>query len=215
MANNEVESGLELVLDNRKLIIAFALLVALCGCFFVVGFIEGKRQGFQEGNQTATETAPRTAPEAAQPATENPPKDETRPAAQETANQPLDWYKNVNSKEEQPAALASTPATAEPVVAAKKQPPPEPVVHAEKHKAPASPEAGTYSVQVGAFNQKREMESRAKLLKEKGFDSRMESPSEPGQFFLLKVGKFKTRAEAAAMRLRLQREGIASFIKIN
>ena len=215
MANNELESGLELVLDNRKLIIAFALLMALCGCFFVVGFIEGKRQGFQEGNQAATETAPRPVPDAAQPASEKPSKDETKPAAQETPNQPLDWYKNVNSKEEQPASRASAPIPAEPVAAAKKQAPPEPAAHVEKQKAPASPDAGTYSVQVGAFKQKREMEFRAKILKEKGFESRTESPSEPGQFFLLKVGKFKTRAEAAAMQLRLKREGIASFIKTN
>ena len=177
MANNEAESGLELVLDNRKLIIAFALLVALCGCFFVVGFIEGKRQGFQEGNQVATETAPRPVPDAAQPASEKPSKDETKPAAQETASQPLDWYKNVNSKEARPAAIASKPASAEPAAVAKKQTPPEPASHVEKHKDPASPEAVTYSVQVGAFTQKHQMESRAKVLKEKGFDSRMESAS--------------------------------------
>jgi len=212
MANNEAESGLELVLDNRKLIIAFTLLIAICGCFFVVGFIEGKRQGFQDGNQTATETAPRPVAESAAPASEKPAKEESKPALQEAANQPLDWYKNVNGKEAQPATIASP---AEPVVAEKKTSPQAPPSRAEKHKASASSEAVVYSVQVGAFKQKHEMEVKAKILKEKGFECRTESPAEPGQYFLLKVGRFKTRAEATAMQLRLKREGITSFIKSN
>lgn len=93
MANNEVESGLELVLDNRKLIVAFALLIAICGCFFVVGFIEGKRQGVQEGNLAATETAPKPVPAAEQLPPETPVKEEAKPAAPEVTDQPLDWYK--------------------------------------------------------------------------------------------------------------------------
>ncbi len=215
MANNEVESGLELVLDNRKLIIAFALLIAICGCFFVVGFIEGKRQGYQEGSQIASEPAPRQVPEAVQPPAEKPAKEEAQPTQPAAASQPLDWYQNVNSKEARPAAAVATTPAAAPVVTVKKPASEEPAVHTEKHKAAASSEPGSYAVQVGAFRDKHQMELRAKVLKEKGFECRMESPSEPGQLFLLKVGKFKTRAEASALQLRLKREGISSFIKTN
>jgi hypothetical protein len=52
MTDREPEAGHELVLDNRKLIIAFAVLIAICGAFFVLGFMEGRRQGFQDGMQT-------------------------------------------------------------------------------------------------------------------------------------------------------------------
>ena len=57
MMDQHSDSGYELVLDNRRLIIAFAVLILFCGCFFVVGFMEGKRQGFQAGSQTAAESA--------------------------------------------------------------------------------------------------------------------------------------------------------------
>jgi cell division protein FtsN len=215
MANTDVESGLELVLDNRKLIIAFALLIAICGCFFVVGFIEGKRQGYQEGNQIAAETAPRPAPEAVQPASDKPAKDEAKPAAPEAADQPLDWYKNVNSKEEQPAVFTTPPAQKEPVAVAKKTIQEPPAARIERPKPAVNSDVVMYSVQVGAFKQKHEMEVRAKILKEKGFECRMESSAGPDQLYLLKVGKFKTRAEASAVQLRLKRAGITSFIKTN
>jgi cell division septation protein DedD len=245
MANNEAESGLELVLDNRKLILAFALLVAICGCFFVVGFIEGKRQGYQEGSQIATETAPKPAGETIPAAVPKAAKDETRPQSQQPADQPLDWYRSVNSNEDRPGASSAAPPAAvpaaKPTVAAvtqsepaapKKMPTPviarqEPVATAkkpaakapssgtEKSKSAASTESETYSVQVGAFRQKHEMEVRAKALKEKGFECRMESPTGSNQFFFLKVGRFKTRADASAMKLRLEKAGISSFVKVN
>ena len=44
MATDPSDAGLDLVLDNRKLILVFAFLMLLCGGFFVFGFIEGKRQ---------------------------------------------------------------------------------------------------------------------------------------------------------------------------
>jgi cell division protein FtsN len=85
----------------------------------------------------------------------------------------------------------------------------------EKPKPPVSGEPVAYSVQVGAFRQREELETRAQMLREKGFDCRIEAPAEPGQYFLLKVGSFRTRAEAAAMQLRLKKEGFSSFIKTN
>ena len=59
MMDDASESGLELVLDNRKIVIGFVLLIFICGCFFVIGFIEGKRQGFQEGSQPVAQSTPK------------------------------------------------------------------------------------------------------------------------------------------------------------
>jgi len=212
MANNEAESGLELVLDNRKLIIAFGLLIAFCGCFFVVGFIEGKRQGFQEGNQTAAETLPGTVPETVLAPSEKPANEDVgTPPPQET-DQQLEWYKNISRREAAPASSAtqtsSESASKTPVTEAA-------AVRAEKPKPQVSDKPVTYSVQVGAFEKQHALETRAQMLREKGFESRIEPPTEPGQYYLLKVGNFSTRAEASAMQLRLKREGFTSFIKKN
>jgi cell division protein FtsN len=211
---NEAESGLELVLDNRKLIIVFGLLIAVCVCAFVLGFIEGKRQGFQEGSQAAGESLPKaisetTLAETAKPAQAN---EETASPKPDPADQPLDWYKNISrrggaSEPGQPAAEPKVPAASSPI--------PAPVPAAKpKPKATAEPVV-TYSVQVGAFKEKRQLDVRAQMLREKGFDARTESPQAPGDLYLLKVGKFRSRAEAVAAQLRLKKIGFASFIKTN
>lgn len=197
MTNRDAETGRELVLDNRKLIILFTLGIALCGCFFVLGFVEGKRQGFQEGTQNVSESSP----------------GESRPAEPESSKsdeQPLDWYKNVNRSED----VAAPALEPEPV-----QSLPEPKAAAAEVKPAAREEPiakpATYSVQVGAFRQKKELDAKTKLLEEKGFQCRTEPPQGPDQLHLLKVGIFKTRAEAVAMQLRLKKSGFPSFVKTN
>jgi cell division protein FtsN len=72
-----------------------------------------------------------------------------------------------------------------------------------------------YSVQVGAFRQKQQVDNKADLLRSKGFDCRIEDPVSAEGLYLLKVGKFKSRAEAVAMQLRLKKSGFSSFIKTN
>jgi cell division protein FtsN len=218
MTDRAAESGLELVLDNRKLIVAFVLLISVCGCFFVVGFIEGKRQGFQQGSQ------------AIQPAVENPPKaitdepsraDAGSSAVPETArtinpeDQRLDWYKSVNRPEGEPEkslqALASSSVVKSPE-------PPRTSTPATKLKAHVDPPPlgqVTYSVQVGAFRQKLELETKAQALRAKGFEYRIETPRLPEDLYLLKVGTFHSRAEAVAMQLRLKKSGFSCFIKTN
>jgi cell division protein FtsN len=211
---NEAESGLELVLDNRKLIIVFGLLIAICVCAFVLGFIEGKRQGFQEGSQASGESLPKamsetTLAETAKPAQEN---EETASPKPDPADQPLDWYKNISrrggtSEPAQPAAEPRAPAASSPM--------PAPVTAAKPKPKATAERVVTYSVQVGAFKEKRQLDVRAQMLREKGFDVRTESPQVPGDLYLLKVGKFRSRAEAVAAQLRLKKIGFASFIKTN
>lgn len=242
MAENASEAGMEVVLDNRKLIIAFVLLVAILGCSFVVGFVEGKRQGYQEGIQATAESMPSgdsdsTQAQATQPADSSPVAETPKEGTEE---QPLDWYKTVNRKEGEPdntqKIMPAPPKKGTPVAtadAAAKQKTTtasgtastiaktvdEPSIETAAGTAPkpAAAAAGPigYSVQVGAFRQKSESDVKARMLKAKGFDCRVEPPGSAGQLYLVKVGNFKSRADAVAMQLRLKKSGFTSFIKTN
>jgi cell division protein FtsN len=208
------ESGADLVLDNRKLIIAFLLLVVVCGAFFIIGFMEGKRQAVQ-AREERTQAAPAT-PDAASAAGAKQPaaRPETTPVEDRSVRSQLDWYKNVQG--------ADKGAAQKTVDAAK---PESSTTRPDVKKAAASrPQAAvsmipaadiTYTVQVGAFRQRREAEVKQEALKAKGYSCVVEAPQPANQLYLVKVGKFNTRADAKAMQLRLQKDGFSSFIKVN
>lgn len=211
------ESGLELVLDNRRLIVAFALLITICGCFFVLGFVEGKRQGV---NDAARNTPTSSAGEQrdAKAARLEPDK---KQVGERSVKEQLDWYKSVNDRGEANAKKSDKPAGAPPKGGESSKP------AAEKAAADVSAPAAsainqppsaktTYSAQVGAFRQRKEAEAKARMLKAKGYTQFfIESPTSAHQLFLLKVGKFESRAEAVSMQLRLRKDGLTSFIKAN
>jgi cell division protein FtsN len=207
MANHEAESGFELVLDNRKLIIVFAVLIIFCGCFFVLGFHLGKRQ------VTAAEPQQKPNIESRQAKADKPSvstDEETKTVKPPASEQKLDWYKAVSSRETAPAAIP--PSTAAGPAAKKPEPEPTPAP-ADKPKPKATVNAVSYSLQVGAFSQKQALDDYAKSLREKGFECRIEPPQAEGKLYLLMVGTFVTRADAAAMKLKLQKSGFSSFIK--
>jgi cell division protein FtsN len=205
MSDRFAESGLELVLDNKKLIVAFLVLITICGCAYVLGFIEGKRQGSREGNQNAAAVvSPNTEAASPNPAAND---SETKKPA-EKAEQPLDWYKSVNQQEGE-SKIESPAASSEEKIKEDKP-------SGKKPEAQTLPGASlSYSVQVGAFRQKHEAEIKAQLLKSKGYNYRIEPPLAPGQLYLLKVGKFNSRADAVAMQIRLKKNGFSCFIKTN
>src|SRR3989442_12668193 len=66
MDNPAEESRLDL--DNRKLIIAFVLLMCICAGFYVFGFVEGKRQAQKVGEQKVNAGLPAPAAQQAAPA---------------------------------------------------------------------------------------------------------------------------------------------------
>ncbi len=201
MTNNEDGSGFELVLDNRKLIVAFLVLFAFCGGFFIEGYRFGTHHGIQEGSQPAAESQFKTASDKAQVQTDKLAHPDAGPksAKPDSADQPLDWYKQVSSREAEPTAKVPAPVPEKPV-------PEKPKPHTE---------SVTYSLQIGAFSQKAALDAAARSLQEKGFDYRIEPPEAEGQLYHLMVGKFHTRAEAAATKLRLQKKGFSAFIKSN
>jgi cell division protein FtsN len=215
MVDQPSDSGYELVLDNRRLIIAFAVLILFCGCFFVVGFIEGKRQGFQAGSQAASESMIKPGPDETQaPATQAAGTDAgAKPAGEKPDEHPLEWYKNVNGRGEKPE-IETPSARSNPAAAKTTAKPSASAVIQPRASAPATVPS-SYSVQVGAFRQRAQIETKAQQLRSKGFDCRIESPESPDGLYLLKVGRFKSRAEAVAMQLRLKKSGFSSFIKTN
>lgn len=228
MDRRDMESEADFVLDSRSLIVGFLLLMVVCGAFFVIGFMEGKRQGLQ----ARIDTVP-ASPVAA--GSTLPPAQETRDAASEKAareaderavTEQLDWYRSMNRREEAAATEKQTAPAAKPTPA----PPPGKagstakaaredtrVTASEPTPKAAAPktEGTTYSVQVGAFRQRREAEVAAETLKAKGYTSFIESPGPGSEFHLLKVGRFDSREEAVAMQLRLKKDGINSFVKPN
>ncbi len=204
MVDNSSDSGYELVLDNRRLIVAFIVLILFCGCFFVIGFVEGKRQGYQAGSQSAAESAVKPiADEVKEPERPAAVADSGTPAVQENAEkQRLNWYKSVSGQEQKSESIPP----AEPAPAPKKE-----TAKPAAVSAPAAPVG--YTVQVGAFRQRQQVEVKAQLLRSKGFDCRIEVPQSSEDLYLLKVGQFKSRAEAVEVQLRLKKNGIGSFIK--
>jgi cell division protein FtsN len=206
------EAGFEFVLDNRKLILAFFLLIVVCGGFFVIGFVEGKRQAAGAGTAAPADAVLQAAKTPPAGTTDDRADAEATPDPGPSVREQLDWYKRVN-KAETASGLepAADPARAV-VETAEKPKPPVPAPASE----PARLTARTsYSVQVGAFRQLREAEAKASILKKKGYDYTIEPPATEGQLFLLKVGRYDSRPEAHRMQLRLKKDGFASFIKAN
>jgi cell division protein FtsN len=210
MERYPAQPSYELVLDARRLIIACVLVIFVCGVFFVLGFVEGKRQVLQ-----ASLNEPGTAP----PATTEPATPPGVPGAAkvgttvpETPSRQADqqsWYDKVNAQAQQakPQPRTGTPAT--------KPAAPVPSKPAVTSPAPAPKTAGTvlYSCQVGAFRQQNEAQIKVKELNSRGYNAVIDPPESPGGFYLLKVGRYATRAEAVAMQSRLKKAGYDSFIK--
>jgi cell division protein FtsN len=216
MAQSSAESGNEFVLDNRKLIIGFMLLIVICGAFFVVGFMEGKRQAVQaraERPSSGTAVTPSEAAAGAGATTPTAPI-KNGPADDRSVREQLDWYKTVQGGD------GATRTAAEPSKSAKGGPiqaesVPRPPAGTQKPAArpKISSGAAAYTIQIGAFRQRHQAESKAEALKSRGYTFVIESPSTPDGLFLVKVGTFNSRADAVAMERRLRKDGFSCFIK--
>jgi cell division septation protein DedD len=213
------DSGFQLVIDSRKIIIAGAFLLMVCGTFFVIGFMEGKRQVVRGAAQP--ETAVQTSE--ARPAAE-PPANNAGAAAKKddsAVRRNLTWYNDVNKPANETVHLLeadNAPAASGTAAAPKSEPAPAPKPASTPKAAAAEPsktDKVTYSVQIGAFKERKEAEKKASALKDKKYNSVIEPPSEAGQLFLLKVGRFESRADAVAIQNRLKKDGFVTFIKTN
>lgn len=215
MERYPAQPGYELVLDARRLIIACALVILVCGIFFVLGFVEGKRQIMEATltdrgapSATAKEPAiPRTGPAATQPVTSLPGADAAKPAADQQT-----WYDKVNTPARQ-SKPQPQPDTAVKPAAAPAAPPPSKPVGGPTAAAAKTSGATFYACQVGAFRQQKEAQIKAEELKSRGYNPVIDPPASAGGLYLLKVGRFAARAEAVAMETRLKKAGYNCFIK--
>jgi DedD protein len=218
MDRQPVETGFEFVLDNRKLIVIFALLIAVCAGFFVFGFVEGKRQAVQSEVPKAPSSV-ETPPVPASAEGNKVPSNPAPAAAERPIRDQLEWYKNVKDRPESAAKRKEPPARGK---AAKKGEPASTTATAKpetKTSLPTDSSVGlspatkaTYSIQVAAYKNRRDAEARAAVLKSKGYEFTIE-PSSTQDMYQLKVGRFDSRDEAAAMELRLKRDGFSTLIK--
>ena len=229
MDHSTHDAGAQFVLDNRKLIVGFALLIVLCGTFFVIGFMEGKRQGIQRAKEQLLSSATNASAPANPPtgSQERPGGQQGKPLEEKSVREQLEWYKSVNKREETAAALPAGPGkTTEPAsktkTAAGETAPPVVAAGAPARKTEAAPKPRaaaaskvTYSVQVGAFRQRREAEAKAAALKARNYEYVIEPTEGSEPLVLLKVGRFESRAEAVATQLRLKKDGFSTFIKTN
>lgn len=201
MTDNEMESGFELVLDNRRLIAMFAVFVVICGCFFVLGYSTGKRQGeiAATGSVTGKDSTATLAPE-----TKTGAALAEVPANDEAVQKDLQWYQSVNSGGN--ASMEATPTKS-----------PEPVRESAKPASNPVPmraaEPVHYSIQVGAFKTRQQANAYAEKVRSKGFDSRVEPPEDSSGLYKVKVGSFSSRPEATTMQLRLQKSGFKGFMQ--
>jgi cell division protein FtsN len=243
MADRDSESGHQLVLDNRKLIIILGVLIIIGGLFFIEGYKLGKHQGYLEGEQAAAESARKVSPIDTPMQASKPTAADTSaaPLKTDSEEQQLNWYKNAIRKEGTPEVTnpktavsqvdevkdssSPTKATTAPVKEQKKEPAQESSKKSMTEKAGASKPLKqaavsqtvpiNYSVQVGAFRMKSEVESKAKTLRAQGYECRIEEPKTSDDFYLLKVGKYKNRADATVMLIRLKKNGYTAIIKTN
>lgn len=200
MTDNEMDSGFEMVLDNRRLIAAFAIFVVICGSFFVIGYTTGKRQGEIGKAESGTAETPDTTTAADGAASNVPLIQEDEP------REDLEWYQGVSDEGEPPGI---TP----PRVSENAEVKSAPVKPAAAKSSPASANV-TYSVQIGAFKSREQAEALAADARSKGFNNiRVQDPTSSVQYFVVRVGRFNTRAEAINQQLQLEKKKFPCFIK--
>jgi cell division protein FtsN len=223
METRGTESGSELVLDNRKLIIGFLMLIAVCGVFFVIGFMEGKRQAVGMVVQNNKLPASNSVASAVIPdSRESVPSQPPEKKSETSFRNQLDWYNQVQSDQPQPRVetansselkSASAEAGKKSASEASKTIVPSPVKAPKAGIAPAKTAKIQYTLQAGAFLQRREAESNAEKMKAKGIASQIEEPKGSDSFYRVRVGAFDTRAEAVAMQRKLAKAGFNCIIK--
>ena len=227
----ETDSEPDLELDNKKLTLIFIGLLVVCGCFFVAGRLSVRYDGGAElatgtdfndsspmntGSRAAIVDSPDLGNYNQMGEIISKPEGTTPPPI--VTESPLSPVASAQSTS--PAQTAST--TLPPVVADESKPTPKESVEriakevARKVLPPATPavsENNALSVQVAAFHARREAELKAREVKAKGFDPRIEVPSSPEGWYRIKVGRFGTRAEANAMVGQIKASGFDAMIK--
>ncbi|HEX3577963.1 MAG TPA: septal ring lytic transglycosylase RlpA family protein [Thermoanaerobaculia bacterium] len=104
--------------------------------------------------------------------------------------------------------VKTSPLPASPAPTPRATPPPAPRVTPQPQPRAAAPRSGRYVVQVGAFSQEANAKALQKKLANIGQDATIDHTS----LYLVRIGPFETRDQAATVRAKLEAAGISAII---
>ena len=199
------EGEKEIVLGNKQLISLFFVVAALCGVFFAMGYMLGRKgekpavaspEASAAPATNASSISPSPAPQAkdAEPPRETVP-DETSPAEAAATDA---------SQTTAPATAAAGKSTTSPA-------PETPAASVQTKPAldtPVTPEAGATWLQVTALR-RADADNLVKTLREQNFPAAVASSSKPDLFRVL-VGPYHQTADVADAKARLKALGFAN-----
>jgi cell division septation protein DedD len=110
------------------------------------------------------------------------------------------------------ASVDSAVGTQSPVVQetpASSSPAPAAAPKTERVPAASPATTGSYSVQIAAYNKLSQATALASRLSKRGFAARVDGKKAP---FRVRIGKYETRAEAAAAQARIKKSGINGIV---
>ncbi len=206
--NKNRDGQVELVLENRQVLLIFFGIVALCGVFFSLGYIIG-RNTFSAPIAVAQATPP-TAEEEQKPSAMPPPAyleqgqrpagDLSDPSASATD---LSFYERVEEETPQTALLPPNPFS--PPSAGALQP------SEQEGEVTLQPPPGIL-VQVSALTRREDAEALVNLLKERNLPVLVTSSSTDSLFHVV-VGPYSSEIDAERAKTLLELDGFRPIIK--
>ena len=202
------DGQVELVLENRQVLLIFFGIVALCGVFFSIGYIIG-RNTFSAPAAVAQATPP-TAEEGEKPSAMPPPaymQQGQRPvgglADPSASATDLNFYERVEGETPQTALLPSDPFS-DPSAGALETP-------LQEGEVTLQPPPGIL-VQVSALTRREDAEALVNLLKERNLPVLVTSSSTDPLFHVV-VGPYSSELDAEQARTILEQDGFRPIIK--
>lgn len=199
------------LLDGRA--IAIFIVAAVAGSSFVLGFFVGKAV---EVKSSARQGAPAGIIKKA-PRLKRPQKTKARPQKPKTQSSKTTAPKAQSPKTTAPKAALAPETAAKPKAAQK------PVAQMAASRSKKTPKkesrppktaakAKTYTVQIGAFQDREDAESLRRKFAKKGYTAYI-TLSGTGSVYKVRLGKFSDRQEAASLAARLMKtERVKSFV---
>ena len=202
------DGQVELILENRQVLLIFFVIVALCGVFFSLGYIIGRNTFSPSVSATTAETP---ASGAAGKPSPMPPaaymQQSSDPQATSTQDAPpsstdLNFYQSVEEntpdaklQPQQPVAGSATASKSAESSAAVLAPPPAGIL-----------------VQVSALTRREDADSLVRLLKEKDLPVLVTSGTNDALYHVV-VGPYPNEREAQEVRLLLEQDGFRPIVK--
>ena len=196
----------ELQVSSSHLVVIFVGILIVCGVSFLLGVNVGKRKAQLQGesslpspqvlSKVQDQAAAKDAGATAKPEGQDKPSD--KPAAEGAAG----LKASPQVKQAPPEAKPQVKEAAKPPAAKPASTPP-----------PLTAAKGTFSIQVGAFEKREDALQRAKTFDGQGYICRVLDPF-PGdriKYHRVRIGAFKTRAEAVSARDKFLAAGGKDF----